>query len=146
MLPYRDSYITRVVLGIFFLIVIAYAYFEARGLLFGPTISISSQSTLVQSPYVLIQGQTTHIDSLTVDGQPISVTVTGGFQEPYVLAPGINRIVFDAKDAYGNKTEKVIEIDYVLSATSTAVAATTTPQTTSSTTTATSTGSGQEAQ
>ena len=114
MLPYRDSRLTRIVLVIFFHVVIVYAYYEARGLLFGPTIDIPAQTmTASDSPYVLIQGQADRISSLTVDGDPIRVTETGAFKEPYVLAPGVNRIVFDAKDKYGNAAEKVIEIVYV---------------------------------
>ena len=121
MLPYRDSRPTRILLVIFALIILGYAYYEARGLLFGPMISISSQTaSTVETPYVLIQGQTNHIASLKVDGEPISVTETGAFAEPYVLAPGVNRIVFDAVDKYGNATQKVIEIVYAPSATSSA--------------------------
>jgi hypothetical protein len=120
MLPYRDSRLTRIILGIFFLIIIGYAYFEARGLLFGPSISFSSGiSPVVQSSYIQIQGQANHIASLSVDGNPIQVTETGAFTEPYVLSPGDNRIVFDAKDKYGNTTEKVVEIVYTPSSTST---------------------------
>jgi hypothetical protein len=119
MLPYRESRLTKVIIGIFFLIVIIYAYFEARGLLFGPTIDISSdEHAVVDMPYILIQGQATHIASLLVDGEPIQVTQDGMFKEPYVLAPGANRIVFDAKDKYGHTTEKVVEIVYRPSATS----------------------------
>lgn len=117
MLPYRESWITRVVLGLFFLLVIVYAYFEARGLLFGPTITFSPFPSATTTPYILIQGQATHIDALSADGAPIPITETGAFQEPYVLAPGANRIVFDAKDPYGNKTEKVIQIVYTPPAT-----------------------------
>lgn len=119
MLPYRDSRLTRIALIIFFIVVIGYAYFEARGLLFGPMIDIPSQTmTETQDPYVLIQGQANRIASLSVDGEPLQVTEAGDFQEPYVLAPGVNRIVFDAKDKYGNATQKVVEIVYTPGATS----------------------------
>lgn len=139
MLPYRDSRLTRVILIVFFLIVLGYAYYEARGLLFGPVIDLSSQTTtVVSTPYVLIQGQALRIASLSVDGEPIQVTETGAFQEPYVLSPGVNRIVFDAKDKYGHATEKVVEIVYTPSAE--AGAATPTPSV-ASTTAATSTAS-----
>jgi hypothetical protein len=114
MLPYRDTRLTKIVVGIFFIIVIAYAYYEARGLLFGPSISITGgESAISSTQYVLIQGQATHIALLSVDGEPIQVTETGIFKEPYVLAPGANRIVFDAKDKYGHTTEKIVEIVYL---------------------------------
>jgi hypothetical protein len=127
MLPYRDSRLTRILVGIFFLIVLGYAYYEARGLLFGPSISISSGvPATAQTSYVLIQGETSHIASLSVDGNPIQVTQTGAFQEPYVLSPGVNRIIFDAEDKYGHTTEKIVEIVYMPSATSSQTMATTT--------------------
>lgn len=121
MLPYRDSRLTKFAVGIFFLIVIIYAYYEARGLLFGPSIQISSDvPAAVDVSYIVIQGQATHIASLSADGEPIQVTVNGAFEEPYVLSPGANRIVFDAKDKYGHATQKVLEIVYTPSATSSA--------------------------
>ncbi len=138
MLPYRDSRLTKIVLAIFFLIVIAYAYYEAHGIIFGPTIDIASQAmTVADNPYVLIEGQADRIASLSVDGQPIQVTETGAFKEPYVLAPGVNRIVFDAKDKYGNAAQKVIEIVYTPAATpiQAVPAATSTPATDSTTST-----------
>ncbi|HUO56362.1 MAG TPA: hypothetical protein VMU27_02940 [Candidatus Paceibacterota bacterium] len=139
---YHNSYLTRIAFGIFFLIIVFYAYFEARGLLFGPTISVDPLPSVVQAPYILVQGQTTHIDSLMVDGQPIPITESGAFQDPYILAPGANRIVFDAKDPYGNSTEKIVEIVYQVPATSSlpAFMASSTPDTSgASSTTPTST-------
>jgi hypothetical protein len=126
MLPYRDSRLTRIALVIFFVLVIAYAYYEAHGLLFGPTIDIPSQTmTATDSAYILIHGQANRISSLAVDGNPIQVTETGAFDEPYVLAPGVNRIVFDAKDKYGNNTQKIVEIVYTPTTDSTASTAST---------------------
>ena len=40
------------------------------------------------------------------------VTEEGAFEEPYVLAPGYNRIVLDAKDKYGRSRSRAIEIVY----------------------------------
>ncbi len=143
MLPYRDSRLTKAAVGIFFLIVIVYAYFEARGLLFGPSISIpGGESESTSSQYILIQGQVAHIASLSVDGEPIQVTESGAFKEPYVLSPGANRIVFDAKDKYGHTTEKVLEVVYIPGANDSAISGqattTMTSETTSSTTTTSS--------
>ncbi len=134
MLPYRDSRLTRFGLIIFFIVLIAYAYFEARGLLFGPSISIDDTSVqTVQSQYILITGHADRIASLSVDGEPIQVTINGDFQEPYVLSPGENQIVFDAKDSYGRTREQVLTVVYTQSATDTA--STSSIQTASSTST-----------
>jgi hypothetical protein len=113
MLPYRDSKITRIVLIIFFILVIGYAYFEAQGLLFGPEISVTSNVTEVHDPFVTIQGQASRIASLSMNGKQIAVTEGGSFSVPYLLAEGANRIVLDASDKYGRSRRQVIEIVYI---------------------------------
>ena len=112
MLPFRDSRLTYIALGIFFLIVIGYAYFEARGLLFGPSISVSSEVTEVSEPFITIKGQAERIASLSMNGKNIPVTENGAFEEPYLLSPGYNRIVLDASDKYGRIRREAIEIVY----------------------------------
>lgn len=128
MLPYRDSRITRVAIGIFFLIVAGYAYFELRGILFGPAISVSSAMSQVHEPFVSITGSASRISSLSMNGKAVTVTEAGVFNEPYLLAPGLNRIVLDAKDKYGRGRSKVIQIIYtpLSGATSTPTSAATT--------------------
>lgn len=112
MLPYRDSRLTYIALGIFFLIVLGYTYFEARGLLFGPSITVSSKITEVHDPFVTIKGQADRISSLSMNGKTIPVTENGAFEEPYLLSLGYNRIVFDASDKYGRTRRQAIEIIY----------------------------------
>jgi len=130
MLPYRDSKLTRFVLVVFFLIIIGYAYYEARGILFGPSIQISQTIQEVSNPYIELSGTTSHIATLSMNGQSIPVTEAGAFEIPFALAPGYNRIVLDATDKYGHSTEKVVQIIY------TPPAASSTPQEGIATTTA----------
>lgn len=118
MLPYRDSRLTRIALVIFFLIIAGYAYFEARGILFGPTIDVSQSIEEVSDPYIELTGTTSHIASLEMNGANVPVTEAGAFDIPYALSPGDNRIVLDAQDKYGHATEKVVQIVYVPTATS----------------------------
>lgn len=127
MLPYRDSRLTYIALGIFFLIVIGYAYYEARGLLFGPSITVSSDMQEVHEPFVTIKGQAERIASLSMNGKNIPVTENGAFEEPYLLSPGYNRIVLDASDKYGRTRRQAIEIVYTPS-TSSGQAPDTTPE------------------
>ena len=112
MLPYRDSRFTRIVLIGFFLIVAGYAYFEGRGLLSGPSIEISGRAMEVSEPFITLEGHAERITSLSMNGKDIVVTEEGAFSEPYVLAPGYNRIVLEARDRYGKTTERTIEIVY----------------------------------
>lgn len=144
MLPYRDSRLTKLAIGIFFIVVLGYAYFEARGIFYGPRIHVSAKTTEVNDPLITVQGQADRISSLSMNGKPITVTEDGAFSEPYLLAPGLNRIVLDARDKYGRESREIIEIVYTplpadssvaslgdpgLTATSTPEIATSTPST-----------------
>jgi Glucodextranase, domain B len=130
MLPYRDSTLTKIALAVFFLVILGYAYFEARGILYGSAIYIAQSVEQVSTPYIELTGTTTHVASLSVNGQSVPVTEQGAFDIPYALSPGYNRIVLDASDKYGHSTQKIIQIVYTPSATSsTTVGATTTAAT-----------------
>ena len=140
MRPYRESRLTRLFLIAFFILVALYALYEVRGQIIGPEISIDATPPLVHDPFIHITGSASRISSITMNGGEINVTESGAFDEPYLLAPGYNRIVLDAKDAYGRTRARVVEIVYqpdaksVLAATSTAPVASSTPQKTPATT------------
>lgn len=112
MLPYRDSRITRIVLSAFFLLVILYAYYEAQGLLYGPSINIPQEVTTSHDPFVTIRGTAERVAELSMNAKPVPITEAGMFEEPYLLAVGYNRIVLQARDKYGRTRERVIEIIY----------------------------------
>jgi len=113
MLPYRDSKLTKIILAVFFIIILGYAYYEARGLLFGPRINVPSEIQEVHEQFIIIKGKADRISSLSMNGKPIPVTEAGDFQEPFLLSPGLNRIILDAKDKYGRTSQKVIQIVYI---------------------------------
>ena len=113
MLPYRDSRITKYALIVFFLVVAAYGYYEARGILFGPRISVNSEITEVHDPFIVIKGQADRISELHMNGKAITVTEQGAFEEPYLLSEGLNRIVLDAEDKYGRSRQEVLQIVYI---------------------------------
>ncbi len=117
MLPYRDGRITRITIILFFLLIAGYAYFEARGVLYGPTIHVVSGVTQVTDPFISIQGKAERIADLSMNGRPISVTEDGAFNEPYLLAPGLNRIMLDATDRYGRTSQQIVEVVYTPSST-----------------------------
>jgi len=66
----------------------------------------------VSEPLITISGQARRIASLALNGMEISVTEEGGFSEKYVLTPGYNRLILNARDKYGKTTERVVEIVY----------------------------------
>ena len=112
MLPYRDSRLIRFGLITFFLVVVAYAYFEGRALLYGPMIEISPRVMEVSESFVTISGTALRIVSLSLNGNAIPVTEDGVFEEGYVLSPGYNQLVLDARDKYGKTAQRTVEIVY----------------------------------
>ena len=140
MLPYRDSRLTQIALVVFFVIVLGYAYYEGRGLLFGPSITVPSELQTVSEPYIRLKGTADRISSLSLNGKHIAVTEQGKFDEPYLLAEGLNRIALDATDKYGRTSQKIIQILYIPSIEPILeIAATTSPSTIIATSTPTST-------
>ena len=111
MLPYH-SHLSTALLMAFFVLVLGYAYFEARGILYGPRIILPPETQLVHDPFITIRGKAERITALRMNGNPIAVTEDGVFEEPYLLAPGYNKIVFEASDRYKNTNVQDIEIIY----------------------------------
>ena len=133
MLPYRDSRIARIALIVFFILFLGYGYFEAQAVLFGPRIITPSSVIVAHEAFTTIQGQAQNIAELRMNGAAVSVTEDGTFNEPYVLAPGENRIILDAKDKYGRARRHIIEIVYVPEESSAKTASTTLPYSTTTT-------------
>ena len=113
MLPYRDSRVVRIVLGVFFLLLIGYALYEARGLFYGPVIFVPEEAVTVSDAYTIIKGRADRITELRLNGKTIPVTENGEFEEPYLLAKGSNRLILEARDARGRRAQKVLDIIYV---------------------------------
>lgn len=111
MLPYHSRFSTAIV-SLFFILVLGYAYFEARGALYGPRIILPPEAQLVHDPLITIRGKAEHITELRMNGNPVAVTEDGAFEEPHLLAVGYNRIVLEASDRYNNTSTEIIEIIY----------------------------------
>lgn len=103
---------TKIALIIFFLLLLGYAYYEARAVVYGPQIRIPSETIVVTEPYTEIRGQAAYISELKLNGATISVTEDGHFAEEFLLAPGETRFVFDAKDKFGRETQEIVKVYY----------------------------------
>lgn len=108
----HDSRAQRFILFGFFLIVVLYALYEARGLLRGPIIFVPLEAALSREEQVVIRGRAERIVELRLNGQPITVTEEGVFEEKVLLAPGGNRFVLEARDARGREAAKTVDIIY----------------------------------
>lgn len=113
MLPYRDSRLAKITLVVFFLLLLGYGYYEARAVLYGPQIDVPAETIVVHEPFTEIRGQASYIAELSLNGALVAVTEEGVFSEPYMLTPGENYVVLDARDKFGRARQKTIEILYI---------------------------------
>lgn len=109
---YSDSKISIAALGFFFVLVLSYAGFEARGFISGPKVVMSSQAAAVHDPLVTISGHADRITSLTLNGTAVPVTQEGIFDQQYLLSPGENTITVEGKDEYGRTASQSISYTY----------------------------------
>lgn len=128
-----------------FLIILAYAYLQARKILEGPEIHISSpkNGSTVYTSLLSINGQTKNINFISLDDRPIFIDEQGNFNEKLLLYPGYNIMKFEAKDKFGKDKLVLLQVNYqapppsIIPVTSSS----TSPVATSTATTTTSTSS-----
>lgn len=114
MLPYRANIFAIGGIAVFFLCVIGYAYFEARNVIYGPSIEVSTtpRDAIVHDQLLLIKGVAENITEIQMNGRPIPTTEAGAFEEAHLLAAGYNAILLMARDKIGRTTTKNIEVVY----------------------------------
>ena len=107
------SKLTKYFFALFVLIVLAYAYYEARNMLYGPQIVLDSEEAItVDEELVEISGTVKNVVEITLDGRIVFIDDTGMFAEKLLLAEGLNRFAFEAQDKFGRETREVLEIVY----------------------------------
>jgi hypothetical protein len=100
-------------MAIFFLLIIIYAFFRSKDLIFGVKIRnvdingvpIQSGATVVANT-LEITGNARNAIDLTLDGREISVDQAGNFDETIALLSGYNIISIRAQDKFGHVDEK----------------------------------------
>ena len=107
---YRDSFLTRLLAGILFLLVLCYALFEARWMIIGPVISVTSDTSATSSMVLVLTGTALHSSTFSINGAPITISQEGQFDETYALSPGVNYFFLDARDRYGHSRHLAITV------------------------------------
>ncbi|MBL4644340.1 MAG: hypothetical protein JKX80_00550 [Candidatus Pacebacteria bacterium] len=112
MLPHH-SRITKYLFAAFVLIVLVYAYFEARNILYGPQIVLeSTEAITVHDELIEIRGTVKNVVEITLTGRPLFIDDTGLFTERLLLVEGLNRFIFEARDKFDNTDRKVLQVIY----------------------------------
>lgn len=112
MLHHR-SRLTKYLFAALVVAILIYAYFEARNLLYGPQIELAHSGAItVHEELVAISGTVENVTEITLSGRPVFIDDTGLFTEELLLAEGVNRFVFEARDRFGNTTRETLQIVY----------------------------------
>ncbi|HAO64586.1 TPA: hypothetical protein DCQ44_01235 [Candidatus Taylorbacteria bacterium] len=125
------------------ILILGYGLFQARNLILGPEISLTTPKNgeNVTNPLIVVSGVATNITHISLNDRQIFVDNQGKFSEKLLVPPGYTIIKLAAQDKFGRTTQRLIELNYtaplqVVTATS---SATTSVDTLSGTSTATNT-------
>ena len=91
-----------------------YSYYQSRGVISGPQISVLSPENgkTYSDPLVHVYGTTERAKEITLDGREIFIDLEGNFGEELLLAHGYNIIELAARDAEGHNTKQTLEVIY----------------------------------
>ncbi|MFA6297182.1 MAG: hypothetical protein WC629_01330 [Candidatus Paceibacterota bacterium] len=97
------------------LVVLGYSCFQARKIVEGPKLDITSLKTgaVLKEPLVEIAGVAYNIKEISLDDRTIYIDEQGNFNEKLLLFPGYNIIRLKAGDKFGKVTNKTLEVTYV---------------------------------
>lgn len=94
--------------------ILAYALFQARTLIHGPTLTVTSPkngATMSQS-FVEIAGTAGNISEIELNGRDITVDENGAFREPLLLGKGYTILTLKARDRFGREVQSTLELIY----------------------------------
>jgi hypothetical protein len=94
--------------SIFFILILIYAFFTSKDLIFGvkiKNVNLTDGATVTEN-VIKLTGNARNAISLILDGREISVDEKGNFNETIALLPGYNIINIKAQDKFGNIDEK----------------------------------------
>ncbi len=113
MFPHH-SRLTKYFFAAFVLLVLAYAYYEAQNMLYGPQIALEQEGAItVYEELIEIRGTVKNVVEITLSGRPIFIDDTGLFTEKILLAEGLNRFIFEARDKFNHTQKEVLEVVYI---------------------------------
>lgn len=102
---------------VFFILILIYALFVSKNLLFGIKIKNVDFNNLPAQQYktytdnvIKITGNAKNAVIITLDGREISIDQQGNFNETIALLPGYNIININAQDKFGYTDEKIFQV------------------------------------
>ena len=94
----------------FLAILVLYAVYQGRSVLFGSTLSVAQVQNDPTSNIVTLSGVAEHAKQLTIDGRTIPLEANGTFSESVALMSGENIITVASIDPFGKTKSQTIDI------------------------------------
>ncbi|MEX2014055.1 MAG: hypothetical protein WD896_01735 [Parcubacteria group bacterium] len=100
------------VLIILFFLLVTYSSYQARALIIGPRIWITSpeDGSILGSETVILEGQSKNIAWISLNGRQIFTDENGEWSEKLLVSPGTSIMTVRARDRFGRETEERIQI------------------------------------
>ena len=91
-----------------------YAYYQSREYLRGPLLTIvtPTDGAVFSSPLITLSGTAENVAFFTLNGRQIFTDESGRFSEQLLLQEGYTIITLEAKDRFGHRAEKRLELVY----------------------------------
>jgi hypothetical protein len=95
-------------------IVLGYGAFKAKDFVRGPKLAVLSprDGEMLHDSLVEIKGTTNNISFLTLNDNKIFTDESGNFTEKILLSSGYNVMTVEAKDRFGRKITKTLQLMY----------------------------------
>jgi Glucodextranase, domain B len=92
--------------------IVAYAIWRSLNYTRGPRIDVFEplNGSSIASSTVTIRGRALRVNSLSLNGQTLSVDEQGNFNQVVIIFPGINKLTFAAEDQFGRNTSTELDI------------------------------------
>ncbi len=96
------------------LLILGYGLFQARNLINGPEISVSTPKNgeNLSNPLIVVAGSANNITHISLNDRQIFVDKQGNFSEKLLVPSGYTIIKLEAQDKFGRSTKKLIELNY----------------------------------
>lgn len=104
--------VASIILGL--LILLVYGYFQARELITGPRLEISSpkngETLASTSPEILVRGHAKNISFLTINGRQVFTDESGYFSSTLLLGEGYTIITIEAQDRFKRSVKRELQL------------------------------------
>jgi hypothetical protein len=100
------------VLFVLLSLVIAYALYQARFIIIGPVVKVTSHTNgeRVSEPLVILEGTARNISRISLNDRQIFTDENGVWSEKLIVSSGTSIMTIKAKDRFGREITKRIQL------------------------------------